>query len=204
MTSHIRHATTRAATFVVSLIIAGCAGTSTPPPLVTPAAEARYLVDPRAGYKATVQPSVDSTFDTAWRDFLAGDDAAARTRFADLRARNPEYTPAALALAAIDIAEKNLDSAATIVRTAEQQVPDYTAAKVYEAEIAVARHETQTAYDLYNALAQEPNAPPIVAERVKSLRDQLFNELFAAAQAAQEPQATDLLRQALAINPGAI
>lgn len=198
----IRRAAARAAAPIIALVVAGCAGFGTPPPLPAPKGEARYLIDPRIGYPRTVAPAVDRRFDTAWRAFLTGDYADSRRRLADLHSRNPEYLPASLAEAAIDIVQGQVDAAAGIVTTAEARVPEYTAARVYEAEIAVARHDTQRAYDLYNAIAQQPNAPSTVADRVKMLRDRLFNELFTAAQNAQGPEATRLLREALAINAG--
>lgn len=203
MSTTIRRAAAHAAAPIIVLIVAGCAGFGTPPPLPSPQGEARYLVDPRIGYAQTVIPAIDRRFDAAWRDFLTGDYTDARRRLADLRSRNPEYLPASLAEAAIDIMQGQVDAAAGLVTTAEARIPDYTAAKIYEAEIAVARHDTQRAYDLYNRIALQPNAPAIVADRMKMLRDRLFNELFAAAQNAQGPEATRLLRDALAINAGA-
>jgi thioredoxin-like negative regulator of GroEL len=198
----IRRASSRAVIFVIAVVVAACAGT--PPPVVTPSGEAQYLIDPRTGFTQPVPPAVDRKFDTAWRYFLAGNYDESARRLDDLQSRNPEYVPAALAKAAIAIANHNYDGAATIVSAADAKVPGYTAAKVYEAEIAAGQHNTQRAYDLYNELAQQPGAPPTVAVRLNSLRDQLFNELVARAQSTPAAEATALLRQALTVNSGSI
>ena len=152
----------------VALLVVSCASVGTPPPAVAPAGVARYLVDPRIGFKQTVPPALDRRFETAWGYFLAGDNTEATRRLDDIRQRNPEYTPAALAEAAIAIVQGNLDAAATIVRTAEQ------------------------------------NAPAFVADRTKSLRDELYNELVTRAQNAPAAESTQLLRDALAINAQSI
>ncbi|HSP33990.1 MAG TPA: hypothetical protein VLU46_06745 [Thermoanaerobaculia bacterium] len=186
----------------IAIFVAACAGTA-PPPAVAPTGEARYLIDPRTGFTGAVAPNVDRRFDDAWRYFLAGDAEEASRRLAEIRSRNPEYTPAALGQAAVDIVKGDLDTAASIVRDAEAKQPNYTAARVYDAEIAAAHQDTQHAYDLYTELSQQPNAPAIAAERAQALRDQLFNELFARAQKAQGTESTTLLRDALAINAAA-
>jgi len=187
----------------IALLVVACANTGTPPPLVTPKGEARYLIDPRIGFTQTVAPDVDRRFDAAWRYFLAGDKAEATRRLDDLRQRNPEYAPAALAEAAIAIVDQRFDAAAPIVRDAEQRIPNYTAAKVYEAEIAAGQQNTQRAYDLYTELARDPNAPPVVGERATSVRDQLYSELIARAQNAQGTASTEILRNAVALNANA-
>jgi tetratricopeptide (TPR) repeat protein len=43
----------------------------------------------------------------------------------------------------------------------------------------------------------------VAAERVEQLREMVFNELYAAAQSASDPEAARLLREALSINAGA-
>ncbi len=184
-------------------ILAACAGTRPLPPAAAPQGEARFLIDPRIGFPQTAQPGVERKFEMAWRFLLAGDLPEARKRLAELRSQNPEYLPALLAEAAADILEGHLDSALAAVQRLQDRRPDYTAARVYEAEIAVAQHRTERAYDIYRSLAQQPNAPAIVAERLQIVQDRLFEELFAQAQAAPNDQAIVLLREALALNPGA-
>lgn len=188
----------------MALLMAACAGTRTPPPALTPRGEDRFLVDPRAGYTQTAPPQVERKFDSAWRFFLAGNDVEARRRVADIRLHYPEYLPAALAEAAVDIRQGQLDSARVIVQRVEDQAPDYTAARIYEAEIALAEHHARAAYDIYRALSERPNAPPTVAERVSMLKSRVFEELVVASQTAADDEAARLLREALEINASAL
>ncbi|HSP13713.1 MAG TPA: tetratricopeptide repeat protein [Thermoanaerobaculia bacterium] len=186
-----------------ALVLAACAGTGAPPLVSQPQGEFRFLIDPRTGSTPAADPAVDRKFEAAWRYFLAGDDAEARKRLDALLAKDPSYLPAALAAAAVDIRHGELDTALAIVQRLEDRMPDYTAARIYEGEIAVAQHRLQAAYDIYRTLAQRPNAPAAVTERLKMIQDRLFEELFAQAQGAPDDQAVVLLREALTLNPGA-
>jgi tetratricopeptide (TPR) repeat protein len=189
---------------VAALMLAACADTGTPPPVTRPQGESRFLVDPRTGFTDTVDPALDRKFDTAWRYVLAGDDVEAKKRLDAIRAKNPSYLPAALAEAAADIRQGRLDPALANVQRLEDRAPDYTAARIYEGEIAIAQHRMQAAYDIYRSLATRPTAPAIVGERLTMIQDHLFEELFAQAQAAPPDQAIVLLREALTLNPGAM
>ncbi|HEX7418742.1 MAG TPA: tetratricopeptide repeat protein [Thermoanaerobaculia bacterium] len=190
---------------IMTLIMMSCGGTATPPPVAAaPSTEDRDVIDPRVGFTATAQPAIEKRFDAAWREVRAGHFAEAQRRLADLRTRNPQYLPAVLAEAVVDLKQGNLVDARTIVQRLEDQSPDYTAARVYDAEIAIAEHRTRAAYDLYRALALRPDAPPIVADRVTDLQARVFEEVFTAAQIAPDDQAILMLRDALTINPGAL
>ena len=189
----------------MTLVMMSCGGTATPPPATAPpSAEDRGLLDPRVGFTAPEQPAIDKRFDAAWRELRAGHFTEAQKRFADLRTRNPQYLPASLAEAVVDLKQGDLSAARAIVQRVEDQSPDYTAARVYDAEIAIAEHRTRAAYDMYRALALNPNAPPIVAERVPALQARVFEEIFTPAQTAPDDQAILMLREALTIDPGAL
>ncbi|HEV8660189.1 MAG TPA: tetratricopeptide repeat protein [Thermoanaerobaculia bacterium] len=194
---------TTLALVATTLLMASCANLRTKPPTETPKGENRFLVDPRMGYSQKPSPAVEKRFETAWRSFIAGDYVDALRRFGDIRSKNPEYLPAELGEAAVEIAQGKFDSALALVQRAEDRAPDYTAARIYEAEIAAAQHRTRSAYDIYRSLSLRPDAPPTVAERVNTLQNQLFEELFAAAQTAPDEEAIRLLREALTINAGA-
>ncbi len=188
-----------------TLLTAACSSTTAPPPATAPPThEDHFLVNPRAGYTKVSPPGVEKRFESAWRLFLSGDLAGARKQIAGLRARNPEYLPAALAEAAIDLKEGNLAAARSIVQRVESEAPDYSTAQVYDAEIAIAEHRTQAAYDIYGTLAQRPDAPPSASERVIMLQNRLFEELFSSAQTAPDEESIRLLQEALTINPGAV
>lgn len=188
-----------------TLLAAACGSTTPPPPASAPPAhEDRFLINPRIGYTQTSPPSVEKRFESAWRVFLAGNLVSARQRMTDLRTRNPQYLPAALGEAAIDLKQGNLDAARAIVQSVESQAPDYLAAQVYDAEIAIAEHRTRAAYDLYRALAQRPGAPPSAAERVTMLQNRLFAELYSSAQTAPDDVSIALLQDAVTINPGSL
>jgi hypothetical protein len=171
----------------------------TPPPAVTPQGEDRYLVDPRLGYGAAPDPQTDRKFETAWRFAIAGDETEARRLLNEIRMKNPAYAPASLASAALDIRAGRFNDALAIVTKF-----DTTAARVYEAEIAVRENETRRAYDLYRAIAAQPGPPPTAAERVAQLENTLYEQLWASAQNAQDPQAIALLREALTFKPTAV
>lgn len=186
-----------------TLLVGACAVTKTPPPAVVPQGEMRFLVDPRIGFQHPADPVLNRKFDAAWRFVLAGDFVEARRLLTEIRTKNPDDLPAALAEAAIDIRQGQLDAAQTIVQRLEDQAPDYTAARVYDAEIAVAQNKTRRAYEIYRALSQRPDAPPTVAERLSILQSRLFEELFTAARGASDEAAIPILREALTINPAA-
>ncbi|GAC1430100.1 MAG: hypothetical protein NVSMB68_02380 [Thermoanaerobaculia bacterium] len=188
----------------MTLLAAACASTA-PPPVPPPVAgEDRYLVDPRTGFTHAVPPAIEKRFDTAWRFFLAGDFATARRQLTEIRTRNPEYLPAALAEAAVDLKEGNLEAAHAIVQRVEDQAPESTVARAYDAEIAVAGHRNRAAYDIYRSLAQRPDAPAATAERVAMLQERVFGELFSAAQTAPDEESIRLLREALTLNSGSL
>jgi thioredoxin-like negative regulator of GroEL len=186
-------------------LLAACAGTGGAPATTTarPQSDNRFLIDPRIGESHPADPSLDRRFDAAWRFFLAGDYVEAHRRLAAIRSKNPGYAPAALADAAVEIKQGQLDSARAIVQHAEEQAPDSVAARVYEAEIVFAEHRTRAAFDIYRALAQRPDAPTTVAERLATLQSREFEELFAAAQGTNDEEAIRLLREALTLNAGA-
>ena len=165
--------------------------------------EARFLIDPRTGFTGPASEASGRQFDAAWRLFLAGDDAGATRRLTALTTKSPEYTPAALALAAIDIRGGRTAAARDVVQRIADRDPAYTAARVYEAEIAIAEKNTRRAYDIYRGLQTQPDAPPTVAQRVATLRDTLQTELLASAQNAADADAIRLLRDALEINQNA-
>jgi tetratricopeptide (TPR) repeat protein len=187
---------------IATFVVAACAPTS-PPPATVPKAEDRYLVDPRLGYRGTATPAIEKRFEAAWQSFLAGNDADARKRLTDIRTRDASYVPAALALAAIDTRDGKLDVARNEVDQIAAKQPRYTAAEVYQAEIAIAEKRMRDALDLYRTVATRTSAPPTARERITELETQLFNQLFGAANVAPDEEAIRLLREALRLQPGA-
>lgn len=189
----------RAIAIFFAAVLAACTSTAPPPPVVTPTGEDVFLIDPRTGYPGAEPPQ----FETAWRYVLAGNEAEARRRLTDIRLKNPEYAPAILAEAALEIRAGNLDAAAKVVDEAKR-AEDWIAPRVYEAEIAFRRNETRRAFELYRDLVGQPGAPPFVAERTNALQTKLFNDLFNAAMTSQDEEAVRLLREALTYNAGAM
>jgi tetratricopeptide (TPR) repeat protein len=186
------------------LALVACSTPAPPPPAVTPMGEDRFLIDPRTGYDGPTTPQLDQRFEAAWRYIMAGNDTEGRRRVAELRLKNPEYQPALLAEAAMDIRAGNLDAAGVVIADARQRSPEWLAARVYEAEIAFRGNNIRTAYDLYRDLATRPDAPTFASERANTLQTKLFNDLVTAALAAPDAEAVGLLRDALAFNPGAM
>lgn len=180
-----------------------CADTSAPPPAVAPTGEDRFLIDPRVGWTPALPAPVDQRFEAAWRLYLAGDYPQAQMRLHELRAKNPKLGPIDLTDALILLRKGDASGATAIVDKLLADHPDYTAALVARAELAIADKQTRTALDLYRDLARRPDAPATAAQRVKELETQLFNELFAAANAAPTEESIRLLREALQVQPGA-
>ncbi len=183
----------------VIALIAGCTPTTPIPPAVTPQGEDRYLIDPRTGH-AALAPEVERAFESAWRLILAGNEAEARRRLAEIQRKSPGLEQVTLAEAAIDIRAGRLDSA----RASLRGLPESMVARVYEAEIALRENDTRRAYEIYHDLAARPDAPPTAGERVAQLRETLFREIYAAAQTAPDAEAVRLLREALTFNPSAV
>jgi thioredoxin-like negative regulator of GroEL len=197
----------RAFLFAAALIVvAAC----TPPPAPKPApqpvksttGDMRYLVDPRSGYDKTLPPALDRRFTEAWQLIVAGDFAGGRRLLEEIRAKEPSFAPVRLAEAAIDLLEGRVAEARTAVDRILTRNP-YFAAEVFDAELLFTEKKTRRAYEAYRQLASNPNAPPTAKERVAQLGRELFDQLFAAAQAAPNDEAIRLLREALAISPEA-
>ena len=187
---------------IAALLLAACATPSTPPPVVTPQGEDLYLIHPLTGI--TVAPASADRFDAAYRFGLAGNEAEAERRLAEMRTRNPELlVPGMLLEALIDIRAGRYDEARAALDRVEERDAENLAARVYRAEIAVREKETRLAYDLYRRLASLPDVPR-AAERLAELESALFNELYAAAQSAQPAESIRLLREALTFNTGAV
>lgn len=186
-----------------TVLAAGCAGTSAPSPAAAPATENRYFVDPRTGAPAAADASLGRRFDAPWQFFLAGDYANARLRLADVTKRDASYAPAMLLSAVLDWKEGHTDTARSEIAALEQRYPDWLAPKAYEAEIALADHQTRHAWEIYRDLASRPDAPAVVRERVSDLSTRLFNELYNSALNASDTEAIAALRQALEVSPNA-
>jgi Tfp pilus assembly protein PilF len=189
---------------IAIIVLASCA--PAPAPVVAPPApqgNERFIIDPRAGYETQSTPANAKRFDDAWRAILAGDYTTARKKLDDIRAREPNYAPAQLAEAAIDLRQGKTDAARPIVERVLSKHPRYTAAAVYAAEIAIAEKRTREAFDIYREIVSRPGAPDFATERIASLRTTLFDQLFNAALAAPDEESVRLLREALAVNPDA-
>jgi len=195
--------------FLAALAVAAlrCASTNAPssgPPLIPETrGEDRYLIDPRIGFDRPAPPKVETRFESGWRAFQVGDNAGARMVFDQIRKAHPEYLPATLGLAAIDIRDGHFDRAALAIERAQAKVSSYTAAEVYTGEIAVRQSQLKRAYDIYSQLATQIAVPDIVKDRYADIRERYFEELSANARAATGPDANRILREALTINPAA-
>ncbi|MGZ8710711.1 MAG: tetratricopeptide repeat protein [Thermoanaerobaculia bacterium] len=189
--------------FVVLTVVSCGTTSSLPSAAAQPQGDDRYLVDPRIGYP-TADPDTNQRMDAAWRFYLAGNYMEARRRIADLRTRVPDYAPAALLAAAIDLREGRVELARGAINSLADQHPAFTAARVYQAEVALAEGNTRRAWEIYRSLAAQPNAPPTVAMRFTMAENRLFEELFAAARTAEDTASIPLLREALTVNPNAV
>ena len=183
---------------VAIFLFASCTQTAPPPPAVTPQGEDRYLIDPRTGSPAA-DPQVDRQFEVAWRFALAGNETEARRLLDEIRKKSPAYAPASLAEAALDIRAGRFDAARALLKKF-----DTTAARVYEAEIALRENDARRALDLYRPIAAQPNAPQTAAERVAQLENTLYEQLLASAQSAPDAESISLLREALTFKPTAV
>jgi tetratricopeptide (TPR) repeat protein len=184
-----------------AVMLTGCPSAAPPPPVVTPVGDDRFLIDPRTGSTELEPPQ----FEVAWRHVLAGNEAEARRRLAEIRMKDPDYAPAILAEAAIEMRAGNLDAAETAINAARRAAPDSITARLYEAELAFRRNETRRAFELYRDLTGQPGVPGFVSERADALQATLFKDLVAQAAAASDPsEAVRLLREALVFNAGAM
>ncbi len=187
------------ATLAAALILSACAD-STPPPVVAPQGDDRYLIDPRPTYGGTSTEWIDRRFNTAWSQLFSGKVEEARKRFNEILNKNEEYLPAHLGLVAVELKQGRPDIAGNMVTRVVDRSPKYAAARVYEAEVAIAEGQRREALEIYRAVAAAPNAPETAVERVRYLERTLFEELLVRAQAAPEAEAIGMLREALTIN----
>lgn len=184
-------------------LLAACNPAKAPAPAPQLSVGERYLVDPRIGVPAA-PPNLDAKFDLAWRSIVTDDRLEATRALVAIVKKNPGYLPAQLAPVVFLIRDKQLDRARVLVDSLLDKFPQYTAAEIYRAEIAIAAGETQRAYDLYRAIAAEPGAPEIVRERIVELQRSIFDGLVAGAHSAGEAEAIRMLRAALDIDPTAV
>ncbi|HEY6136322.1 MAG TPA: tetratricopeptide repeat protein [Thermoanaerobaculia bacterium] len=191
-------------TLLVIALIAACAPPPAPKPapqpVKSPTGDMRYLVDPRTGYDKALPPAQDRRFNEAWQLIVAGDFAGGRRVLDAIRAKEPNYVPVQIAEASIDLVEGRVAQARATLERVLTRNP-YFAADVLDAELLIAEKKTRRAYEAYRQIASRPNAPPTAAERVAQLGREVFDQLFAAAQAAPDAEAIRLLREALAIAP---
>ena len=173
-----------------------------PAPVKSPTGDMRFLVDPRSGWEKPLPPALDRRFTEAWQLIVAGDFAGGRRRLEEIRAKEPNFPPARVAEAAIDLVEGRVADARTTLERVLTRTP-YFAAEILDAELLIAEKKTRRAYEAYRQIAAKPNAPVTAAERVSQLGREVFDQLFAAAQAAPDAEAIRLLREALAIAPEA-
>jgi len=191
--------------FLAAIVFAAlrCATSSAPATAPVLSGDDRYLIDPRIGFGRPAPPKVETRFENAWRAFEAGDNAGARMIFDQIRKVHPDYLPASLAVAAIDIRDGRFDRARAIIDRVTAKISSYTAADVYTAEIAARQNQLRLANELYSKLAEQVAIPDIVKDRAADIRERYFEELSASARAATGPDANRQLREALTINPSA-
>lgn len=192
---------TKSMWLAAALVLAACTTTAPPPPMVAPQGDDRYLIDPRTGFEASLPPPVAQRLEAAWRHALAGNEAEAQRNLAEVRQRARDLEPATLLEAFLAIRAARYDDARQLLARVD---PENLVARVYQAEIALRERDTRRAHDLYREIAALPEAPATANERLTELQGALFNELYAAAQAAPDAEAVRLLREALAFNAGAI
>lgn len=184
---------------LVAVIFAGRCATA-PPPAVVPTGDDRFLVDPRIGYGGATPPELMRRFEEAWRHVLAGNTTDALRRLTVLRKSHPEFVPASLAGAVLDIRAGRYAEAAKIIDPVLEKTPDYTAPLIYRAEIAAREKRIRPAWEQYRAIVGRKDAPAVAAERLAQLQTLVFNELMAAAQGAEPAESIRLLREALTLN----
>lgn len=146
---------------------------------------------------------VERRFDAAWQFFLAGDYANARARLSEIADRQPDYLPATLLGAGIDLRQGNFAAAHAVLDPLVARNPQYIAATVYAAELDVAENQLRSAFDRYRDLLGRTQVPASVSARYAELQTRLFNDLYAGAINAPPAQAIPLLHQALAVTPSA-
>lgn len=189
-----------------ALVALRCASTAPAPAPAAPQqsqGDDRFLIDPRIGFDRPAPPKLDAQFEQAWSAFVAGDNATARARFDEIRKSNPDYTPAALGIAAIDIRDGRYEHARPIVDRALSKVSEYTAAQIYDAELETRQNHLARANQLYSALATRSAIPEVVKERAGEVHQRYVEEFSATARAATGSEADRLLAEALALNPAA-
>lgn len=189
------------AALAASLLLAACAATAPPPPQVTPTGEDRFLASPLVGWRGTTPAGADAKLEAAWRFFLAGNDAEASRRLAELQAKNPAYTPVSVARAGQLLRDGRNDEAAAIITKALAEQGDYTAARIYEAEIAYRGGDVRTALARYRALANDSAAPVYTGERIADFEARLYQSLISVPASASDAEAIASLREALALRP---
>ncbi|MEO8216313.1 MAG: tetratricopeptide repeat protein [Acidobacteriota bacterium] len=189
---------------VLVLFAVACGTTTAPAPATVPASPSDGLIDPRTDSVAPLPSAYGKRFESAWRNLQSGNFEVAYEGFSNVLRKYPQYTPAILGQAAVNVQRQEFDEATAKVADVLASQPENFAALYYRAEIEYRRGENQAALQHFQSLAGQDQYQSLVQERITALRSKLFNDLYAkATREANAAEAAETLRQALALQPEA-
>ena len=181
-----------------SLLLASCASGPSGIPQSQSLERDRYMVDPRLGFEGRLTTIQQKRFEHALSLVEQGRLEDASHTFTDIITKQPDYSPAMLALARISYDRSEYDRALQLVERAERTAP-FTAAEIYRAEIAIVQGDRAKAYEIYKQLSTAPVAPPTAIERVDELKKEVFEDFLVRAQREDAEASINTLHAALAI-----
>jgi hypothetical protein len=160
------------------LLAAGAACTPAPKPVVRPPvrppeplalapADRPYLIDPFEGYSRDVDPERRDRLATAWHDLLERGETAAASRIAaDMLAEDPQFLPAQVLAAQVELAAG--DNPAVLLRLLPvgDALPTYTASQLLLGRATERMGDIALAYSAFRAVAARS---PLALKRVNEL-----------------------------------
>lgn len=183
----------------LSLVTAAGCGTAPPPPSQEPVRpqarpfapeEQAYLIDPLAGYPKDVDPDRQERIRGAHRALLTASDLAAALETADaLLAEDPDFAPANVLAAQVDLGEGKYAQALRRLLPIGDQMPQYVASQLALGRAAELAGDIPLAYSAFREIATRnqrafqklgelhPRALEIVSNRLQeALRLQRLDE----------------------------
>lgn len=195
----------RAATALLLLAVllaAGAACSSAPKPTVRPIvrppeplalapADQPYLIDPFEGFSRAVDPERRERLTTAWHNLIERGETAAASRVAgEMAAEDPEFFPAQVLAAQVEIAAEDDRAVLHRLLPVGDAMPGFTASQLLLGRASEQLGDLALAYSAYRAVAARS---PLALKRVNELHGRALeivgNRLDEALRGSKLPEA---------------
>ena len=193
----------RAGALLVVVLLAGCVSVAPGPVVSAPRFPDYPVPDVPASLKA--EAAIVTRHETAWRKLQAGDLRGARSEFAEVLKRLPEFYPAEAGLGYVELADRRPAEAAERFEAAIERADRYLPAWIGQVEALLSlERDADAIVAMERVLALDPRRDQLRG-RLELVRFRLVQSLIESGQQARAAgrldQARQVLEQALARSP---